>query len=320
VSEASGVRNAVESPCYGVNWVDYNDDGKQDIFVSNYGRTNNFLFENQGNGTFNNVARDKGLDAYEERMAGNTFGADFDDINNDGLFDAVLSDIAHPRYQPDSGPSSVKLNQGPPDDTFDNVNEEMNYNPDEGDVDPSFIDFNNDGRMDLFMSSLYEGHYSRLYEQQADGAFLDVTYWAGVEMHDCTGNAWGDYDGDGDLDLLSASRRADDGGSYTRLFRNDVGSENNWLAIKLVGVNANADGIGAKITVTAGDLVQVRYVKGPRGHYGAQPTMVAHFGLGQEGAVDQVQVEWVGGAADTWTGLDVNKYVTLTEGNPSVGK
>ena len=313
-SEATGIRDAFESPSYGVTWVDYNDDGEYDIFVSNYGRTDNFLFENKGDGTFVNVAAAANLNKPEGTGAGNTFGADFGDINNDGYFDAFLSEIAHPRYQPGSGPSSINVNAGPPGYEYSLENESLNYNPDEGDVDPSFVDFNNDGRLDLYISSLYSGHYSRLYEQQEDGTFLDITYWAGIEMEDCTGNAWADFDGDGDMDLLAAYRI--DGGKV-KLFRNDLQNDFDWAEIRLVGATANRDAIGAKVTVTAGDLAVVRYVQGARGHYGAQPQMRLHFGLGLAGAIDQVQVSWPGGDTETWTALEVNRFVVLTQGNPT---
>jgi len=316
VSEASGIRAPVPSPSYGVTWVDYDDDGDYDIFVSNYGRSYNFLFENVGGGSFVNVANATTLEAPLSHCPGNTFGADFGDLNNDGYFDALLSNIAHPRYQPDSGPTSLAINQGPPNFEYELQNDELGYHPDEGDVDPSFIDFNNDGRLDIYMSSLYSDHYSRLYEQQADGTLLDVTWLAGVETHDCTGNAWADYDLDGDLDLLSAYRSP---GGGALLFRNDIGNANNWIQIKLIGDDCNRDAIGAKVTVTAGDLVQVRYVQGPRSHFGAQPTHWAHFGLGQEGAVDSIEVRWPGGDTEQWTGADINSFVVLTEGDPSIG-
>jgi enediyne biosynthesis protein E4 len=316
ISEASGIWDEEAAPCYGVTWVDFNDDGWYDIFVSNYGRVNNFLWENNGNGTFTNVAKSVGLNRPKAPFssAGNTFGADFGDWNNDGYFDAFMSDIAHPRYQPGSGQSSINLNDGPPDFDFTWMNEELGYHTDEGDVGPSFVDFNNDGRLDLYISSLYGGHFSRLYEQQADGTMLDATYWAGVETHDSTGNAWGDYDGDGDMDLLSAFRA--NGGGVT-VFRNDGDYGNKWVEFKLVGETSNRDAIGAKVTVTAGDLVQHRYVQGPRGQYSAMPMKVQHFGLGAEAVIDTVEVRWPTGETETWTGLDAEAIYVLTEGDPT---
>lgn len=318
VSEESNIRGEGNyKPCYGVTWVDYNEDGWYDIFVSNYGRERNFLLENQTDGTFIDVAVEKNLDAPANASAGNTFGTDFGDWNGDGYFDAMMSEIAHPRYLPSSGQSSINLNDGPPDYTYTIMVDELGYHPDEGDVDPSFVDYNNDGRLDLYMSSLYTGHYSRMYEQQDDGTMLDVTYWTGVQVHACTGNAFADFDGDGDLDLLSAYN-ADGGG--VKFFRNDLDNGNHWLEIKLVGVDSNRDAIGAKVTITVGSTTQTRYVQGPRGHYGAQPMLPVHFGLGLESVVDQIEVRWPTGEVETWTGVTADQLLTLTEGNPGITK
>jgi len=316
VSEASGIRGDDDyKPCYGVTWVDYNNDGWYDIFVSNYGRERNFLLENQGDSTFVDVAVAKNLDSPANSSSGNTFGTDFGDWNGDGYFDAFMSEIAHPRYQPSSGQSSINLNDGPPNFTYTIMVEELGYHTDEGDVDPSFIDYNNDGRLDLYISSLYSGHFSRLYEQLEDGTMLDVTYWTGVEVHACTGNAWADFDGDGDLDLLSAYN-ADGGG--VKFFRNNLANDNHWLEIKLTGTDSNRDAIGAKVTLTAGATTQTRYVQGPRGHYGAQPMLPVHFGLGLESVVDRIEVRWPTGVVETWTGVAADQMLTLTEGNPGL--
>jgi hypothetical protein len=317
VSEVSGIRDVTKAACYGVTWVDFNNDGWYDVFVSNYGRFFSFLFENKGDGTFVNVGPDKHLDAPLHNKPGNGFGADFGDLNADGYFDAFQADIAHPRYQPDSGPSSLSLNGGPDADyEFTLANDQLHYVPDEGDVDPSFIDYNNDGRLDLFVSSLYDGHFARLYEQQEDGTLMDVTYWAGLGLMANTDHAWADYDADGKLDLVATFNYPSPGGAV--LYHNDFDLGYNWVEIRLIGTDSNRDAVGAKITVTAGGLVQLRYVQGPRGHYGSTPQLRQHFGLRAEGAIDQIEVQWPNGATETWEAVEVNRFVTLTEGDPGI--
>ncbi|NLH50715.1 MAG: CRTAC1 family protein [Myxococcales bacterium] len=315
VTDAAGINDEIPLPSYGVTWVDFNNDGRYDVMSCNYGGNDNYVWENQGDGTFKDVARDKNLQRSYPYGGAINFGADFGDYNNDGNLDYIQSAIAHPRYQPSTGTSAFKISGGAPDYVYEDKTDAAGYVPDEGDVDPSFVDYNNDGRLDLFMSSLYSGHYPRLYEQQADGTLADITYWAGVEVHAGTGNAWGDFDGDGDMDLLE-SFNGDGGG--VRLFRNEIGNQNNWLEVKLVGVNANHDAIGARITVTAGDLTQVRYVQGPRGHFGATPMFTQHFGLAQEAVADTIEVQWPGGETETWTGVNADQLIVLTEGSPDV--
>jgi hypothetical protein len=327
VSLTSGIREdddnpAAYKPSYGVTWVDYNDDGWYDIFVSNYGRTFNLLFENQGDGTFVEVGGEKNLDRPHTGTMGpgNTFGADFGDVNNDGYFDAIVSDIAHPRYEPGSGMSSFNYNDGPPDYTYTWANDQVLFHEDEGDVDPSFVDYDNDGRLDMFISSLYGGHYSRFYQQQEDGAWLDVSYWTGVETLAAAGNAWADYDGDGRMDLCSIFEPRADGVGGVWLFHNDLDNGNHWLEINLIGVADNRDAIGAKIHVTAGDLNVYRYVQGPRGHYGATPMYRQHFGLAQQSIIDTIEVRWPNGEVETWSGVNADQIITLTQGDPNVGK
>ncbi len=314
VSDASLIRAESNTPVYGVLWTDYDNDGDQDVYVSSYGRISNRLFENQGDGTFLNVAADKNLN-YAENGPGNTMGSDCADMNNDGNMDCYLGEISHPRYQPSSDPSSLNVNQGPPDYTFENIMDEAGIACDEGELDPVFIDWDNDGLMDLFVSDLYDDHYCRLFKQVEDGVFEDYSYLAGIDVHNCTNNAWADYDRDGDLDLMTTKK----GGGYgVFLFENAVGQDNNWVAIRLTGDGTNKDGIGARVSVTTPSLNHHREIKGGRGHHSSQDAMVAHVGLGDETNITEVIVKWSGGTEESWTGVNINSFVHLIEGDTTV--
>jgi ASPIC and UnbV/FG-GAP-like repeat len=314
VSVAAGILLSSGYPAYGVTWADYDNDGDQDILVSNYGRTNNTHLQNQGDGTFVQVEQETNLHSPRDNP-GNTFGSDFGDIDNDGDLDVFLAEISHPRYQPASEPSSLNINQGAPDYDFANVAENAGIVCDEGEIDPSFIDWNNDGRLDLFVSDLYTDHYCRLYLQNEDGTFSDITYFAGISVHDCTNNAWADFDKDGDLDLLTTQRYD---GFHVRLYRNDVGQDNNWVTVRVTGTTTNASGVGARITVVSGDLSQIREVKAGKGHFSSQDSLAAEFGLGENTAIDEIRVQWSGGTEETWTGMDINSFVNLIEGDATV--
>jgi len=316
VSDAAGIYSENNTPVYGVMWTDYDNDGDQDIFVSNYGRVVNRMWQNQGDGTFVNVASD--IDLHSPRHSpGNTFGADFGDVNNDGYLDCFLAEISHPRYQPSSEPSSLSQNGGPPDYLFSNITDQAGITCDEGEIDISFIDYDNDTLLDIFVSDLYSDHYCRLFHQNDDGTFTDVSYLAGIEIHDCTNNGWADFDKDGDLDLMT-TRRSD--GYHVHLMRNDVGQDNNWATIRLTGTNAttNAAAIGARVALVSGSLTQIREVQGGKGHASSQPSLSVEFGLADLAAVDQVRVLWPGGALETWTGVEINRFVHLVEGDATV--
>jgi hypothetical protein len=132
-------------------------------------------------------------------------------------------------------------------------------------------------------------------------------------VHVCSNNAWADYDRDGDLDLMTPHS-----GLGVFLYRNEVGQDNNWVSIRLIGDGTNKDGIGARITVTTAGLTHTREIKGGRGHHSSQDAMTAHIGLGNETAITEVKVLWSGGSEETWPGVNINRFVHLIEGDSTV--
>jgi len=305
---------AIQGPraCYGALWTDYNNDGHQDIWVGNYGYGRNILFENQGDGTFLDVAEDKGVhwDGVGFQ-GGNTFGGDFGDIDNDGDLDHYAANIAHPRYQPNSDPSTLMINAGGPDFTFENEREERGLVYDEGDINAVFADYDNDMDLDLAVGPTYPGHFSRLYQNQGDGTFVDVTYETHTAVEKGAGVAWSDVDEDGDLDLLIADGS---GEPYVHLFINRVGQDNHWLRLDLEGTTTNRDGVGARVTLVAGGVTQIRDVSGGGGHTAQQQSRIVHFGLGDHTTIDSVTVRWVGGTTETISGLAADGLYEVVEG------
>ena len=100
------------------------------------------------------------------------------------------------------------------------------------------------------------------------------------------------------------------------ILRNDSAG-NHWIQVRLRGVQTNRDRVGARVRVTSGDLTQVAEVHSGRGyqsHYGTQ----LHFGLGNRQRVDSIEVRWLGGALDKFTNLPADRFLTITEGNPTV--
>ncbi|MCZ7584455.1 MAG: VCBS repeat-containing protein [Deltaproteobacteria bacterium] len=174
VSDASGV-TANKGAAYGVAWWDYDNDGDQDVATANYGGQFNYLWENQGDGTFVNASSDHNFGVAGDGKGGTSFGHDFGDIDNDGDLDAYESTIQHPRFEGVTGGSTMHLSSGAPDFDFTDVTGTLGIHRDEGEIDGSFAGFDNDGRLDLFLSDLYTGHYGRLLRQNEDGTFTDVT-------------------------------------------------------------------------------------------------------------------------------------------------
>jgi hypothetical protein len=123
------------------------------------------------------------------------------------------------------------------------------------------------------------------------------------------GAAFDDLDNDGDLDVVILNSRRE-----PTLLRNDSSRTNHWIQIQLRGTTSNRDGIGARVTVTAGDLTQIDEVHSGRS-YQSDFGKRLHFGLGQRRAVDQIRVKWIGGAEDIVRDVGVDHLVTIVEGS-----
>ncbi len=305
---------------YGVMWNDWNDDGAQDVFVGNYHLYANQLWANDGDANFVNVAEEVGA-GHDDVEApppwnmtytgGHTYGGDFGDVDNDGDWDFYMCNLAHPRVMPWSDPSMFLINEGAPDYVFSNEPYDRGFIYDEGDVNAAFADFDHDMDVDLVVASLYTGHYSRLYRND-DGYFTDVTWETGTAIHDSVSAVWSDVDEDGDLDLVIADRSA---APNVHLFLNRVGQDRSWIQLVLEGTTTNRDAIGAKVTLAAGGVTQMREVKGGGGHSNTQSTRVVHFGLADEQDIDAVTVRWVGGDTETIEGLAPNGRYRVVEGS-----
>jgi hypothetical protein len=317
--ERAGLVLPVPYSCYGVIWNDYNNDGYQDIYVGNYHLYPNQLWQNQGDGTFVDVAEEVGVafddipSPYPQYLGGHSYGGDFGDFDNDGDMDFYMTNLAHPRVQPWSDPSMFVVNQGPPDYTFENLREEYGFIYDEGDVNAAWADFDHDMDLDLAIASLYTGHYSRVYRNDGEAGFTDITYETGTAVHDAVSVIWGDVDEDGDLDLVFTDR--DGLGAAVHLFVNRVGQDRNWVELVLEGDGTNRDAIGARVTLEAGGIVQLRDNRGSGGHGNAQGSLVVHFGLADVTEIDDVTVRWVGGETETITGIRPNARFHVVEGS-----
>ena len=194
------------------------------------------------------------------------------------------------------------------------------------------VDFDNDGDKDLFVVC---GHVLDNVEQIDDttsyavrpillrnlgnGKFEDVSDTAGDALRVKSvgrGVAFEDLDNDGDINVVILNSRREP--TILRNMLNENGSKNHWLEIRLRGVKTNRDGVGARVRVAAGNLVQIDEVHSGRGyqsHWGSR----LHFGLGGHERVDRVEVHWIGGGVDVWENVAVDRLLTLTEGDGPAG-
>ncbi|MCH7762040.1 CRTAC1 family protein, partial [candidate division TA06 bacterium] len=292
VTKAAGVSNP-EGKGLGVICFDYDNDGDTDIYITN-DSVRNFLYRNNGDGTFTDVTLFTGAGYNEDGKTEAGMGTDFGDYDHDGYFDIFVTNLDYETntlYHNDEGDYFADLTflAGLGEPSIDYVGWGTN-----------FIDYDNDGDEDLFLTNghvidninllnpnLTVAQRDFLFENRGDGTFADVSSQSGeyfsIEKVG-RGTAFGDYDNDGDVDLFVTNSN-----DTPNLLRNDGGNQNNWLMIKTLGRQSNRDGIGTRISVVSGDLIQMDEVKSGSS-YLCQNDLRVHFGLGKRRQVDRVEI------------------------------
>ena len=311
VSQKAGVADS--RGYYGMDVVgsDFDGDGLMDIFVAN-DSTPNFLYHNNGNGTFSEIGFESGTALDKNGNEQGCMGVTLGDYDHDGLLDLFITN-----FDDEYNVLYRNAGRGSFVDVSYDAGVAMISLPYVG-WGTKFFDYDNDGWLDLFVAN---GHaypqrdrYRQrklLYKNNRDGTFSEIAAQVGsalMEERASRGTAFGDIDNDGDVDIV-----INDLDSAPQLLRNDGGNKNNWILIKTIGTKSNRNGIGAKVKVVSGDLIQVDEVRSG-GSYISQNDFRLHFGLEQRTSVDLIQVRWPSGVVDTLTNVSVNKVVTVKEG------
>ena len=286
----------------GVNMCDFDLDGDLDIFVSNYRLTDNFLWQNDGTGHFENTALELGIAGDEvEGWWGHTIGSEWADIDNDGDFDLITCNLAHPRYIDFSNKTRLYINEN---GKFVDRRKEAGIKFEETHSEPCWADFNNDGFVDLYITSIYEGRRSFLYMSKGDGTFKETTFLAGVRHFNGWGAACADFDNDGDMDLLVA-------GGKIQLFRNETSKKSNWLEVRVNGKN-HVDAIGTRLVLSNDEISFMREIQGGKGTTN-QHSLVQHFGLGNLQPPFKLEVIFPNGVKKLLMINEINKIMVVEE-------
>jgi len=308
VSEKAGIRK--KGRAMGVLSADYDEDGWPDIFVAN-DAMQNYLYHNNGNGTFTEVGVESGVAFGQHGNSVASMGGDFADFDNDGKLDLIVPAMHY---------IGVFRNLG------QGLFEEISVATGVARLCAQFwswggdlLDYDNDGSQDILIVN-GDGH--RLSEKQeqllmknvpgpnGQRVFNDVSRASGPYFDTrsvARGLATGDFDNDGDLDFFVLNID-----QPSLLMRNDGGNRNNWIMLRLIGTKSNRDGIGAKVTVRAGDLTQVAEQLSATS-YLSQNDPRLHFGLGQRSTVDEVIVRWPSGKVQTVKNAKINQLLTVVE-------
>jgi hypothetical protein len=225
----------------GVSPADHNNDGRQSIFVSNYRLNRNFFWEYEegmfhDRAALNRLAGNRYRSGGDYDYYGHTIGAAWGDFNNNGRLDLFIANLAHPRFIEFSDISMLLRNDGLSERTigdttivyhkFTDVTEEAGITFDELHSDPNWFDADNDGFLDIYITSVYENDRSYLYLNNRDGTFTDITWLSGTRTYNGWGNAVADLNCNGKLDLIVGS------GNGVKIFRNDTENDFRSLFIK----------------------------------------------------------------------------------------
>jgi hypothetical protein len=313
VSKESGIA-AYPGKSFGAVATDVNNDGLMDLFVAN-DTMPNFLFINKGGGKFEEAGLAAGVAYSEAGKPRSGMGVDAADYDGDGWQDLFVANIDQEFF-------SLYHNQ-----------KDLTFTDEPGEIGAAtrllsgwglkFFDYDNDGRPDLFLvnghpDDLIEMRVPRvkykepllLFENTGKG-FKNVSAMSGAvfgKEFSGRGMAVGDFDNDGDLDVLISNS-----GEAPLLLRNEGGNRNNWLGLQLISTKSNPAAVGAVITWQAGGVKRSR-LKTAGGSYLASHDSREVLGIGSASKIDSVEIRWPSGKIDRLANPPINAYLKVVEG------
>jgi hypothetical protein len=317
VGAAAGVHDPREYFGLGVAWFDFNRDGWPDLYVANDSGPN-FLYQNQRDGTFKEVAFPMGVAVSEDGGEQGSMGVALGDYENVGRLSLFVTNFAeeyNALYRHEGGhfgDASFRSRTAAGSLPF------VGWGT-------AFLDYDNDGLLDLIAvnghvypqldksrSGAAAGYRQRklLYHNRGDGTFDEVAARFGPELTEervSRGLAVGDLDNDGRLDVV-----VNDLDGTPQLLRNELAGAGNWLLVKVRGQGGNPDAIGAVVTVKAGALSLLRLVQSGTS-YLSQDDMRQHFGLARQPRADSIEVSWPDGTSTRLENVKANQLVEIRQ-------
>jgi len=319
VTQRAGL-NDPSSKSLGVALLDYNNDGRMDLFVANDTEPNK-LYKNNGNGTFTDEAVAAGVAFSEAGTARAGMGVDAGDYDGSGRQGIVLGNFTNESmalYRNDG--TGLFTDEAPNSGIGKMSAQSLTFAV-------FFFDYDLDGLLDVFAAN---GHVSddisvvqpnvkyaqppHLFHNKGKKKFEEMTGKLGRALQRAIvgrGAAYGDIDNDGDLDLLITSNNGP-----ARLLRNENANQNDLLRVKTVGTKSNRDGIGAKLTLKTAKGVKLFNMVKTGSSYCSQSELPITFGLGtpEDGKLLTLEILWPSGTKDTISDIKPNQSIAIEEG------
>ena len=285
--------------------ADFDGDGFPDIYIAN-DKTENLLFRNKGDGTFEEMAVEAGAAFGQNGESTSAMGPVFFDVDGDGLLDLWVTDSKYNRLLRNNGKRG-----------FDDVTQKAGISQLTAQYTSwgsGVYDFDNDGSRDILivhggLVHLVPQEHS-LFRSEGGGKFRDVSTGGGPFFDMKTvgrGACFADYDSDGKVDGYVINL-----GAQGELLRNVSPGNGHWLSVRLAGTKSNRDGIGARVEVTANGVTQVAERVAASGYLGQDDGRL-HFGMGAAAKADKITVVWPSGIRQVLENVNAGQVVTITE-------
>ncbi len=308
----------------GIALLDYNADGHLDLFVANDTQPNR-LYQNTGKGTFTDVGMTAGVAFNEAGVARAGMGVDAADYDGSGRQSLIIGNFSNEMMALYSNEGTGLFIDEAPTSTIGKASLlTLTFAC-------FFFDFDLDGLLDIFAAN---GHVAddigsvqprvsyaqpaHLFRNGGGKKFEEVTPASGAALRRpvvARGAAYGDYDNDGDLDLIVTANNGP-----ARLLRNDGGNRNHAVRVRAVGTTSNRDAIGARIRVTLDDRTSKWGMVKTASSYLSQSELPVTLGLGSRTTIQSVEVTWPSGRKETVTGVRADESITIEEGKGLVAR
>ncbi len=316
VSEKTGISKVTARYPMTATAADFDRDGWTDIYVA-CDSTASIMYRNNRDGTFTDIALESGVAFNEDGQGQAGMGLAIGDYNNDGRLDIFKTHFA------DDTPVLYR-------NTGKWLFEDMTFAAGFGAATryvcwgAGMPDLDNDGYPDIvFVTGNVYPEVEKYFKQYphrsprmvfrnlGNGKFEEISGRAGpgvLDAHSSRGCAFGDFDNDGDLDILVMNMN-----EPPSLLRNEYAGKNNWLKVRTIGVKSNRTGLDALVVITSGERSQAQAVLSQSSYY-SHDDMRLHFGLGENTKVDSLEIRWPSGLVDRLKNLPANQLVTIKEG------